>query len=157
MAAFPGVADQVRADMHLHRHFRYFLREARVTAYAQVRAPAARIAPVCSSSPTRRVAPAQFLESYKSVTLHMMASAFGVSPAFLDAELSEFIAAGRLNCKIDKVAGVLETTRPDIKSAQYASVIKSGDLLLNRTPPPHTRVLAVRAHSPRRDPGNHAD
>ena len=51
MAAFPGVADQVRADMHLHRHFRYFLREARVTAYAQVRAPAARIAPVCSSSP----------------------------------------------------------------------------------------------------------
>ncbi len=32
----------------------------------------------------------------------MMASAFGVSPAFLDAELSEFIAAGRLNCKIDK-------------------------------------------------------
>ena len=39
MVAFPGVADQVRADMHLHKHFRYFLREARVTAYAQVRAP----------------------------------------------------------------------------------------------------------------------
>jgi hypothetical protein len=37
MVAFPGVADQVRADMHLHKHFRYFLREARVTAYAQVR------------------------------------------------------------------------------------------------------------------------
>ena len=44
----------------------------------------------------------QFLESYKSVTLQMMASAFGVSPAFLDGELSTFIAAGRLNCKIDK-------------------------------------------------------
>ena len=40
MAAFPGVADQVRADLHLHKHFRYFLREARVTAYAQVRAAA---------------------------------------------------------------------------------------------------------------------
>ena len=36
-AAFPGVADQVRADMHLHPHVRYFLREARVTAYAQAR------------------------------------------------------------------------------------------------------------------------
>lgn len=33
----------------------------------------------------------------------MMASAFGVSAAFLDGELSEFIAAGRLNCKINKV------------------------------------------------------
>ena len=61
-----------------------------------------------------------------------MALAFGVSAEFLDAELSHFIAAGRLNCKIDKVAGILETTRPDLKSAQYAAVIKSGDLLLNR-------------------------
>jgi len=133
MAAFPGVAEQARADLFMHPHFRYFLREARVASYAQ------------------------FLESYKSVTLPVMAAAFGVSADFMDGELSHFIAAGRLNCKIDKVAGVLETTRPDIKSAQYASVIKSGDLLLNRTLPPHTRVLAVRAHSPRRDPGNHAD
>ena len=39
MTAFPGVADQVRADMHLHKHFRYFLREARVVAYAQVCVP----------------------------------------------------------------------------------------------------------------------
>jgi 26S proteasome regulatory subunit N7 len=84
----------------------------------------------------------------------MMASAFGVSAAFLDGELSEFIAAGRLNCKIDKaraarsglhreafdapyrpcaqVAGVLETNRPDVKSALYQSVIKQGDALLNR-------------------------
>jgi 26S proteasome regulatory subunit N7 len=37
MVAFPGVADAVRADMHLHKHFRYFLREARVTAYTQAR------------------------------------------------------------------------------------------------------------------------
>ena len=36
------------------------------------------------------------------MTLQMMASAFGVSAAFLDDELSDFIAAGRLNCKIDK-------------------------------------------------------
>jgi len=37
MAAFPGVAEQVRADMFLHPHFRFFLREARATAYAQAR------------------------------------------------------------------------------------------------------------------------
>ena len=108
MRAFPAVAEHVRADLFMHTHFRYFLREARVVAYAQ------------------------FLESYKSVTLQVMAAAFGVSPAFLDGELAEFIAAGRLNCKLDKVAGVLETNRPDTKSALYQSVIKSGDLLLNR-------------------------
>jgi len=31
-----------------------------------------------------------------------MAAAFGVTPAFMDAELADFIAAGRLNCRIDK-------------------------------------------------------
>eukprot|EP00958_Prasinococcus_capsulatus_P020230 scaffold2591_cov417-Prasinococcus_capsulatus_cf.AAC.4 len=34
-------------------------------------------------------------------------------------ELSRFIAVGRLNCKIDKVAGVVETNRPDAKNALY--------------------------------------
>ena len=91
--------------MHLHKHFRYFLREARVTAYAQVRRRRRlvnrRTQRHACSRMLRRRAP-QFLESYKSVTVAMMASAFGVSPAFLDGELSDFIAAGRLNCKIDK-------------------------------------------------------
>ena len=44
----------------------------------------------------------QFLEAYKSVTLESMAAAFGVSPAFMDAELAEFIVAGRVSAKIDK-------------------------------------------------------
>jgi hypothetical protein len=109
--------------------------------------------------------PAQFLESYKSVTLASMAATFGVSPEFLDAELvsiylswcggikvpgarrqrmcmggsfvncqvaalqdfstmacaipavvasalqADFMVAGRLAAKIDKVAGVVETNR----------------------------------------------
>ncbi len=54
---------------------------------------------------------AQFLESYKSVTLPSMAAAFDVSTDFLDLELAELIVAGRLNAKIDKVAGVVETSR----------------------------------------------
>ena len=34
-------------------------------------------------------------------------------------ELSRFIASGRLSAKIDKVGGVVETSRPDTKNAQY--------------------------------------
>ncbi len=47
-----------------------------------------------------------------------------VSVAFLDVELSRFISAGRLHCKIDKVAGIIETTRPDSKNALYQDTIK---------------------------------
>ncbi|KAI9916994.1 hypothetical protein PsorP6_017993 [Peronosclerospora sorghi] len=95
-------------DKYLSTHARYLYRELRVLAYAQ------------------------FLEAYRSVTLDSMATAFGVSMAFLDKELARFIAAGRLNAKIDKVDGVIETNRPDMKNAQYQDAIKKGDLLLNR-------------------------
>jgi 26S proteasome regulatory subunit N7 len=47
-------------------------------------------------------------------------------------DLSKFIASGRLNCVIDKVNGIIETNRPDNKNAQYQTVIKQGDVLLNR-------------------------
>jgi 26S proteasome regulatory subunit N7 len=36
--------------------------------------------------------------------LSSMAASFGISTDLLDAELSRFIAAGRLNAKIDKVS-----------------------------------------------------
>ena len=67
-----------------------------------------------------------------SVTLSSMASSFGVTVEFLDRELSRFIAANRLNCKIDKVGGIVETNRPDKKNTQYQATIKQGDALLNR-------------------------
>ena len=89
-------------------HCEYYVREMRIKAYIQL------------------------LESYRSVTIASMAESFGVTEAFIDRELSRFVAAGRLNCKIDKVGGVVVTTRPDAKSAQYLSVITQGDLLLNR-------------------------
>lgn len=56
----------------------------------------------------------------------------GVSTDFLDRELADFIVAGRLHCKIDKVAGVVETTRPDAKNALYQQCVRQGDHLLNR-------------------------
>ncbi|KAJ4849554.1 proteasome regulatory particle subunit [Turnera subulata] len=107
-AAFAGLTEQIKLDRYLHPHFRYYMREVRTVVYSQ------------------------FLESYKSVTIEAMAKAFGVSMEFIDLELSRFIAAGKLHCKIDKVAGVLETNRPDSKNALYQATIKQGDFLLNR-------------------------
>ncbi|KAK4753003.1 hypothetical protein SAY87_021801 [Trapa incisa] len=107
-SAFAGLTEQIKLDRYLHPHFRYYMREVRIVVYSQ------------------------FLESYKSVTIEAMAKAFGVSVDFIDMELSRFIAAGKLHCKIDKVAGVLETNRPDAKNALYQATIKQGDFLLNR-------------------------
>lgn len=53
----------------------------------------------------------QFLESYKSVTMESMAAAFDVGLSFLDSEIADFICAGRISAKIDKVAGIIETKR----------------------------------------------
>lgn len=102
------VEELMKYDRYLHPHYRYFVREMRVVAYNQL------------------------LESYRSLTLEYMAEAFGVTVAFMDQELSRFIAAGRLHCKIDKVGGIVETNRPDSKNWQYQATIKHGDILLNR-------------------------
>ena len=61
-----------------------------------------------------------------------MADSFGVSSDYIDAELSKFIATGRLSAKIDHVAGIVVTNRPDQKNQQYRQVVKKGDSLLNR-------------------------
>ncbi|KAM0932157.1 putative proteasome component (PCI) domain, winged helix DNA-binding domain superfamily [Dioscorea sansibarensis] len=107
-SAFSGLTEQIKLDRYLQPHFRFYMREVRTVIYSQ------------------------FLESYKSVTMDAMATAFGVTVDFIDLELSCFIAAGKLHCKIDKVAGVLETNRPDAKNALYQATIKQGDFLLNR-------------------------
>lgn len=98
----------LQCDRLFSRHTTFYIREMRIMAYGQL------------------------LESYRSLTLEYMANAFGVSVQFIDRELSRFIAAGRLNCKIDKVGGIVETNRPDSKNYQYQAVIKQGDALLNR-------------------------
>ena len=108
----------------LSPHTRYYVREMRILAFSQL------------------------LESYRSLTLESLSGAFGVSVGFVDryvlcarvlfsylsvsfSELSPFIANGRLHCTIDKVHGIVETTRPSLKNAQYEKVIKHGDVLLN--------------------------
>lgn len=102
------IEQYLKVDRILEPHYRYYAREMRIQAYSQL------------------------LESYQSLSLQYMADAFGVTVSFIDAELARFIAAGRLHCKIDKVNGIVETNRPDSKNYQYQSVIKQGDILLNR-------------------------
>ncbi|KAF8343360.1 PCI-domain-containing protein [Amanita rubescens] len=92
----------------LNPHTRFYVREMRILAYSQL------------------------LESYRSLTLESLSGAFGVSVEFIDNELSRFIANGRLHCTIDKVQGIVETTRPSVKNAQYETVIRKGDILLNQ-------------------------
>lgn len=104
----PDMLDLIGGDRYLSVHKNYVGRELRVVSYAQ------------------------FLASYQSVTIEAMCRNFGVGKVFMDGELARFIAAGRLNCKIDMVGGVIETTRPDAKNALYHKTIKQGDLLLNR-------------------------
>ena len=47
------------------------------------------------------------------------------------SKLSRFIAAGRLYASINKAHGIVETTRQSLKNAQYETVGKQGDVLLN--------------------------
>lgn len=85
----------MHSDRYLAAHARYYVREMRIRAYTQ------------------------HLDSYSSLSLESMAATFGVTMNFLDAELSRFIANGRIACKIDKVTGIVETTRPDNVNSQY--------------------------------------
>jgi len=106
--ALGGLTDILKSDYFVAPHTGFFCKEMRIIAYSQL------------------------LESYRSVQLENLASSFGVTVEFIDNELSRFIASGRLNCKIDKVGGIVETNRSDSKNIQYQNTIKNGDLLLNR-------------------------
>jgi len=102
------IEQYLKKNFLLNPHYRYYTREMRIKAYAQL------------------------LESYRSLTIESMAESFGVTEEFIDRELSRFIASGRLHCVVDKVGGVVITNRPDAKNSQYQNVIKHGDVLLNR-------------------------
>lgn len=93
------VTEEMKRNRFLASHAGFYCKEMRVKGYLQL------------------------LESYRSVQLPTMATAFGVTEDFLDRELSRFIASGRLYCKIDKVNGVVETTRHDSKNADRKSVV----------------------------------
>ncbi|KAL2115910.1 hypothetical protein VTJ04DRAFT_10165 [Mycothermus thermophilus] len=97
-------------DRYLHEHRGWFIREMRLRAYQQL------------------------LQSYRVVGLDSMANDFGVTVEFLDRDLAKFIAAGRIPCTIDRVAGngVIETNRPDDKNKQYQEFVRQGDQLITK-------------------------
>lgn len=95
-------------DRYLSLHTPWFVREMRLRAYAQL------------------------LQSYRVVSLASMASDFGVTVDFLDNDLKAFIAAERISCTVDRVNGVVETTRPDGKQRQYGEVVRLGDGLITK-------------------------
>ncbi len=107
-SALAVVTEHLKRNHWLARHQAFFCREMRIRAYSQL------------------------LESYKSVELSSMARTFGVTTEFLDRELSRFIFSGRINAKIDKVSGVVQTQRADPKTALFTETIREGDALLNR-------------------------
>ena len=98
--AFVEIIDRMKKDHYLDQHVHFFAKEMRLVAYKQ------------------------FLESYKSVTIENMAAAFGVGSEFLDKELSAFIYQGRVNCKIDKVSGIIESNRPNKKVEAFQGCVK---------------------------------
>ncbi|KAJ3423327.1 26s proteasome non-atpase regulatory subunit [Anaeramoeba flamelloides] len=103
-----AIYDGMELDKILSEHRLFFCKQMRIIAYSQ------------------------FLEAYRSVTLKSMAETFGVSITFLDKELSRFISGGKIHAKIDKVGGVVETTRADSRNEGYKEIIKIGDPMLNR-------------------------
>lgn len=106
--SFAHIIDAIKKDKYLGTHVSYYTKEMRLVAYRQ------------------------YLESFKSVTIENMARSFGVSAEFIDRELSNFIYAGKLSCKIDKVNNVIESNRPNKKGELFNNSVKQGDLLLNR-------------------------
>lgn len=56
--------NHLRTSRYLFSHLRYYVREMRIIAYAQL------------------------LESYRSLTMESMANAFGVSEEFIDKQIS---------------------------------------------------------------------
>ncbi|KAL7675368.1 hypothetical protein ACOME3_001628 [Neoechinorhynchus agilis] len=103
-----SVERALKLDRYFGIHYRYYVREMRIKAYEQQ------------------------LRSYSSIGIAAFANAFGVSEEFIDRELSRLISTERLNCKLNRVDGVVNTTRPDTKSKAYGELVKKGDELLTR-------------------------
>lgn len=98
----------IQEDEFLRAHQKFILRRSRIVIYSQ------------------------FLESYKTVTLKNMASSFGVSEEFIDSELSHLIAAKKLNCKIDKLEGVVNIQKSDSRVTMYDEILRKGDTLVEK-------------------------
>lgn len=112
MKSLAWVETQMSVDPVFRPHYQHYVREARIKAYVQL------------------------LRAYRSLSLDNIANTFGVTREFVEEEISSFTAAGRLQCRIDAVAGCVVTGAgrgADADRSQlYQATIREGDLLLNR-------------------------
>ncbi|ORY75465.1 26S proteasome subunit RPN7-domain-containing protein [Protomyces lactucae-debilis] len=108
--ALGSVQQSMLADRYLCAHAQFYVLALRIKAYNQL------------------------LSSYSSLSLTSMASSFGVSVEWLDADLARFIRAGKIQAVIDRVNGIVETRSGQAggKSVLYEQVIREGDKLLNK-------------------------
>ena len=74
----------------------------------------------------------QFLESYRSVALTSMATAFKITVKALVHQLDMFIASGRLPCEIDKGCGRVYTINVNPIHDCYRQLMQKGDRLMER-------------------------
>ena len=71
-----------------------------------------------------------FSNKHKRITIKILTLLFLFF--FKITKWNKIKSKGRLDAKIDKFGGIIETNRPDKKNAQYQAIIKQGDSLLSR-------------------------
>jgi 26S proteasome regulatory subunit N7 len=106
--SLPAIMQMIQEDRLLSLHLRYITCRLCENAYRQ------------------------YLTPYRSVTLDAMAEAFGVTPDFIDREVSGFTARGKLTCKIDKVANVIEAKTDNPRVQAYNDILKEGDHVIRQ-------------------------
>lgn len=106
--ALAQVESILKSDWLAFPHYRFIVRELRITSYNQV------------------------LAAYKSLSLQHMAQSFGVTTEFIDKELSAFVASGRVRSTINYSAGIVETRLQDSKNDQYMKLIEKSDSLMDQ-------------------------
>lgn len=106
--ALADVEVDMKRDMLLYPHYRFYVREMKIKA--------------CD----------QLLSSYISLKISYMADQFGVTEDYVEDDISHFIASNRLNYKIDKISGQIVNVRSHGRAGMFENIIKQGDLLINR-------------------------
>lgn len=107
--ALEAVCQKMQRNVFLQLHVNYFFREARIVAFKQ------------------------FLDSYSSVTLQSMSTAFNIPMPVLDQMLFNLISNERIACKIDRVNGRVHTMKGEGQAHyEFHKIVKDGDLLLSR-------------------------
>ena len=106
--ALHEVEQGIQDDWLLGQHVRFISKELCIRAYEQALCP------------------------YRSLALTSLADAFGFPLEVIEADLSRYIAAGRLSCVIDQVTGIVINSATDKRDAMYRNFVKGTDTLLIR-------------------------